>query len=720
VTGGAAVSQQLFVGGTTTFSVIPVCSVGATSANHLCNYTTVGLFLTNFQGQANTWSGTNTFNTTLPTSTISTGTLALTDIAPVAMLNGLYGRLTSGITNTWASNNTFSILPSYSGANATSASQLITKGAGDAFYAPISGSAGYVPTTTSSTINITQTTSTATNTEVVSLKDQGVRAINFIINAAGGINGSIAAGDSVIWATAGQNSGALTLTTWSTTATAVRIAPTNISITGTTTTLAAGTTTISGLTKITNVSDATTATAAGAALLVDGGVGIAKKLFVGGGFDTKGAATIRSDYTNSGFNVALTVQNSDASFPKKIHFVPYASGGGYNGAISAGDSVIMVQVADPAVNDTYAALTLTTHSNGDGGIRIYRDTVNIIGTCTADTQAVTNNSRTVATTAYVKNVLTDRAYAPLASPTFTGTAAAPTQAVGDNSTKLATTAYVKDVLTDRAYATLASPTFTGTAAMTNATMSGTLTVTGVTNIARMVITEASRTSGPITKPATAGGAFISAGISPSDATLVLNHSNSLGTSSILFNSVANSGSDYAYIQFFDHFPYATGGGTAETSLLLIGVENDPGIGVSGADRIVLMSCGGSGYVGVNTLYPEYSLHVYGTCAATSFNATSDYRMKNNIQVLKGSVDLINPVEYDLSGGKHDMGFLAHEVQEIFPFLVDGEKDGNRTQTLNYNGFIALLVKEVKDLKKENRDLNSRLQAIEAILLRNSS
>ena len=45
-----------------------------------------------------------------------------------------------------------------------------------------------------------------------------------------------------------------------------------------------------------------------------------------------------------------------------------------------------------------------------------------------------------------------------------------------------------------------------------------------------------------------------------------------------------------------------------------------------------------------------------------------------------------------------MGFIAHEVQEIFPFLVTGEKDGKDTQTVNYNGFIALLVKEIQQLK----------------------
>ena len=86
--------------------------------------------------------------------------------------------------------------------------------------------------------------------------------------------------------------------------------------------------------------------------------------------------------------------------------------------------------------------------------------------------------------------------------------------------------------------------------------------------------------------------------------------------------------------------------------------------------------------------------------AMSFNANSDYRMKQNSQPLLPSriVDQLYPVEYDLSGGTHDMGFIAHEVQEVLPFLVTGEKDGPHMQSLNYNGFIALLVKEMKELK----------------------
>ena len=115
----------------------------------------------------------------------------------------------------------------------------------------------------------------------------------------------------------------------------------------------------------------------------------------------------------------------------------------------------------------------------------------------------------------------------------------------------------------------------------------------------------------------------------------------------------------------------------------------------------------SGYLAMqvdNTSYFGYE--VTGIMRATAFNLTSDYRMKKNLQPISRhrSIDLLNPVEYDLSGGSHDMGFLAHEVQEIFPFLVSGEKDGENMQSMNYNGFIALLVKEVQNLKKENREL----------------
>ena len=119
---------------------------------------------------------------------------------------------------------------------------------------------------------------------------------------------------------------------------------------------------------------------------------------------------------------------------------------------------------------------------------------------------------------------------------------------------------------------------------------------------------------------------------------------------------------------------------------------------------------GSVAIGQTNIDSTYKLKVVGKVSADSYNATSDYRLKQNVQLLNEtnkSIDELKPIEYDLSGGNHDMGFLAHEVQEIFPFLVNGEKDGKEFQSINYNGFIALLVKEIQDLKKEMKILHNK-------------
>jgi hypothetical protein len=105
-------------------------------------------------------------------------------------------------------------------------------------------------------------------------------------------------------------------------------------------------------------------------------------------------------------------------------------------------------------------------------------------------------------------------------------------------------------------------------------------------------------------------------------------------------------------------------------------------------------------VGIGTTTPSasFKLDVVGNVQATSYNANSDYRLKLNIQPITKTIDDLKPVEYDMSGGVHSMGFIAHEVQQEFPFLVNGEKDGETMQSINYTGFIGLLVKEIQDLK----------------------
>jgi hypothetical protein len=117
--------------------------------------------------------------------------------------------------------------------------------------------------------------------------------------------------------------------------------------------------------------------------------------------------------------------------------------------------------------------------------------------------------------------------------------------------------------------------------------------------------------------------------------------------------------------------------------------------------------------------------------AQSFNATSDYREKREVMDLDDSytVDVLRPVSYKFIKNDDNLhiGFIAHEVQEHYPFLVQGVKDGPVPQSLNYNDLIGILTKELKDLKASVRELketvsiqSSKLSLLNDTVLEQSS
>jgi hypothetical protein len=102
----------------------------------------------------------------------------------------------------------------------------------------------------------------------------------------------------------------------------------------------------------------------------------------------------------------------------------------------------------------------------------------------------------------------------------------------------------------------------------------------------------------------------------------------------------------------------------------------------------------------------------GQISALSYVTTSDYRIKENIIPLDNyfKVDYLNPVTYvNKQTNKQDIGLIAHELQEHFPELVNGVKDGPDTQSVNYNGLIPILIHEIKILKTKMNNLEKQLQ-----------
>jgi len=69
-------------------------------------------------------------------------------------------------------------------------------------------------------------------------------------------------------------------------------------------------------------------------------------------------------------------------------------------------------------------------------------------------------------------------------------------------------------------------------------------------------------------------------------------------------------------------------------------------------------------------------------SGTSYNTSSDYRLKQDIAPMTGAlakVALLKPVTYKWKfDGSDGEGFIAHELAEVCPHAVTGEKDGVQT------------------------------------------
>jgi hypothetical protein len=130
--------------------------------------------------------------------------------------------------------------------------------------------------------------------------------------------------------------------------------------------------------------------------------------------------------------------------------------------------------------------------------------------------------------------------------------------------------------------------------------------------------------------------------------------------------------------------------------------------------------GGNGVVMIyfdigNALNVNGNANITGQLTVAGINVPSDYRIKQNVQNLDSSfiVDKLNPVTYlNTLTHRQDIGVIAHELQQEYPMLVNGIKDGKNYQSVNYNGLIGILINEIKLMKQEMRLLKSSIQKIE--------
>lgn len=117
-----------------------------------------------------------------------------------------------------------------------------------------------------------------------------------------------------------------------------------------------------------------------------------------------------------------------------------------------------------------------------------------------------------------------------------------------------------------------------------------------------------------------------------------------------------------------------------------------------------------------------------------YMAVSDRRLKTDVSLLSsgalGKLMTLKPMTYRYVTEKADasksIGFMAQELQEVFPELVGSFVDRETHKeymNVNYNGLTVVAIKAIQEqqtelnaLKKENEELKAKFQSLEARLL----
>ena len=109
-------------------------------------------------------------------------------------------------------------------------------------------------------------------------------------------------------------------------------------------------------------------------------------------------------------------------------------------------------------------------------------------------------------------------------------------------------------------------------------------------------------------------------------------------------------------------------------------------------------------------------------STTSFNTSSDHRLKEDLQDILTPAErlmLLNPVNVSWkSDGTRSDTFIAHELAEVLPYAVTGEKDaadpdGNpEFQSVDYSKVVPLLTAALQEALTKIENLETRINVME--------
>jgi hypothetical protein len=142
--------------------------------------------------------------------------------------------------------------------------------------------------------------------------------------------------------------------------------------------------------------------------------------------------------------------------------------------------------------------------------------------------------------------------------------------------------------------------------------------------------------------------------------------------------------------------------------------------------------GGTCYVGkISNTQAYLAYWLYGSSnvgtissngSTTAYNTSSDYRLKEQVQPMTGAlakVALLKPCTYKWKAdGSDGEGFIAHELQEVVPRCVTGEKDAVnedgsiKPQGIDTSFLVATLTAAIQEQQALIQTLTARVEALE--------
>lgn len=152
------------------------------------------------------------------------------------------------------------------------------------------------------------------------------------------------------------------------------------------------------------------------------------------------------------------------------------------------------------------------------------------------------------------------------------------------------------------------------------------------------------------------------------------------------------------------------GGAVGTSKMADAAVTTPKIadGAVTSDKLdeaaaVLSLAGLSGHVGMTGIN-GISVNAAGSNIVISYSQPSSIRWKSEVRTLESALDRVlrlRGVEYVWTAtGESQIGFIAEEVGQVFPEMVQYEENGVDARSVDYSRMVAVLVEAMKDQQRE--------------------